>query len=164
MQFVPSLYSTISPMVNRNGIQSFVLFVPALFSQQSQFPVRTKRLNMQRLNNLSWGESENIHFTATWESVYLRLQRQTLERGEERLKKNHNNFLQETKEETWKWNTMECAFPRCQHLILTLGGCVWVFYLSCLTRLSRRNQATSPLIFSLCLLYLYLFFIFILFG
>lgn len=55
---------------------------------------------MHGVNNLLQGDSENIHFIATCESVYLRRKRQTLERGEARLKKNHNNILQVTKDET----------------------------------------------------------------
>lgn len=117
LQFFPLLYRTVSLMVNRNGIQSFVLFAVALFSQQSQFPVWTKCLNMQRLNNLSPGDRKNIHFMATCESVYLRQQTQILEWGEAKLKKNQNNVLQETKGYTWKLNKTEFSFPLCQHLI-----------------------------------------------
>lgn len=139
-------------MVNRNGIQSFVLFVVALFSQQSQFPVWTKCLNMQRLNNLSQGDNKNIHFMATCESVYLRQQRQTLERGEARLKKNHNNILQETKRETWKWNKMEFAFLWCQHLILAwhwvvVFGFLLKLFDSAVTMKSSNIFCISPFVF-----------------
>lgn len=161
----PHCTGTVSPMVNRNTIHSFVLFVVALFFQQSRFPVWTKVPKYAILNNLAKGDSKNIHFMATCESVYLRQQRQTLERGEVRFqrkkKKNHNIILWETKGETREWNKMEIAFLWCQRLTLslTLGGCVWVFYLSCLTQLSRWNQATAFIF--LCLLWSDLFSCFI---
>lgn len=80
---------------------------------------------MQRLNNLFQTDSENIHFVATRESVYLRQQRQTLEQGEARLKKNHNNILQETNTEKYeiKW----VVFSWCQHLIFFVQLCVVAF-------------------------------------
>lgn len=78
---------------------------------------------MQRLNNLFQTDSENIHFVATRESVYLRQQRQTLEQGEARLKKNHNNILQETNTEKYE---IKCVvFSWCQHLIFLFNS-VWL--------------------------------------
>lgn len=81
----PHCTGTVSPMVNRNAIHSFVLFAVALFFQQSRFPVWTNVPKYAILNNLSQRDSKNIHFMATCESVYLRQQRQTLERGEVRF-------------------------------------------------------------------------------
>lgn len=70
------------------------------FLQQSQLTVWTKCLNIQRLNNLSQGDRENIHFVATYESVYLRQQRLTLQWGWGEVREiNHNNILQKTKRE-----------------------------------------------------------------
>ena len=149
-------------MVNRNGIQSFVLFVVALFSQRSQFPVWTKCLNMQRLNNLSQGDCKNIHFMATCESVYLRQQRQTLERGEARWKKKKKittrfcRKQREKHENEIRWS-LHFRGVNVWFQLDTGRVCLFFFYLSCLTWLSRWNQATSFIFFPLVLLDLYLF-------
>lgn len=128
----PHCTGTVSPMVNRNAIHSFVLFAVALFFQQSRFPVWTKVPKYAILNNLSQGDSKNIHFMATCESFYLRQQRQTLERGEVRFQEGKKNkkitttFCGKQREKQRKWNKMEIAFLWCQRLILslTLGGCL----------------------------------------
>lgn len=78
----PLLNGAAGPMVNREATGAlFCFYLAYFFAQQSQLTVWTKRLNIQRLNNLSLADRENIHFTATYESVCLRKQRQTLERG-----------------------------------------------------------------------------------
>lgn len=124
---------------------------------------------MQRPNNLLQGDSKNIHFTATYESVYLRQQRQTLEWGWGKVKKNHNSIRQETKEENMKMKQdgVCISMVPAWDFSVTLGGNVWVlFYLSRLTRLSGWNE-TSFILTPLFLLpflrfcYIYLSFLFL---
>lgn len=110
---------------------------------------------MQRLNNLFQADSENIHFAVTRESVYLRQQRQTLEQGKARLKKNHNNILRETKRGGKERNKMDFVFSWCQHLILARLCVIAVGFLA--VRLSCHSEIKQPLLDpSLFLLYLFL--------
>lgn len=94
----PLLNGAAGPMVNRGATGAlFCFYLAYFFAQQSQLTVWTKRLNIQRLNNLSLADRENIHFTATYESVYLRKQRQTLERGWDEVRRRKKKTKQNQK-------------------------------------------------------------------
>lgn len=112
---------------------------------------------MQRLNNLSQGDSENIHFTATCESVYLRLQRQTLERGEAGVKEKSQQRSAGNKRRKMKMKYNGVCIS-----MVSLGGCVWIFLCVFLLKLfdsavtvKSSSISSSPFV---CFIFIYFHF------